>query len=492
MRRISEIVTINKIKTWKNTDIITISAGTGAGKSYFIKNILYAFAKQNNKKILMLIHRVNCVEQFRKEIIRDNKTDVIDIKTYQSLENKRFFDFSEYEYIVCDEFHYFLSDAAFNITTDISLDIILSQNKTTRILMSATGDYMKRYINNIKNIDTKDYELPNEYSFIKQLTFYNKDETLEKFIEEAISKNDKGIFFIQSVEKAFILFNKYKEHCLFNCSKSNDKGYYQYVDQEKINKMLINEKFDENILITTTCMDAGVNINDIDVKHIVLDVKDIGVLIQCLGRRRMQNEEDKIHIYIKNLNNKQLGGIETQLKQKVKKADFLREHTVKEYIQEYPRSNDYSNIVYDEIVDEDNKGTKKINELMYYKCKFDLGDIAAMKAYGDYGYCKYLINLFKYDRQYRLINEDYKRDNLAEYLETIVGEVMLTLKDRKELIDKIDVKSNGKQLKKINNLNGTLEELQLPYRIVEFKTSRLVNEKKKKYKSAWKVDKLVS
>jgi hypothetical protein len=31
MKRISEVITTKEIRTWKKTDIITITAGTGAG-----------------------------------------------------------------------------------------------------------------------------------------------------------------------------------------------------------------------------------------------------------------------------------------------------------------------------------------------------------------------------------------------------------------------------------------------------------------------------
>ena len=486
MKRISELITTNEVLRWEPNDIITISAGTGRGKSYFIKNILYNLCKQNNnKRILMLIHRVNCKEQFIKEIVRDKKTDIIDIITYQKLEylrNKgKTFDFSEYEYIVCDEFHYFLSDAAFNIMTDISLSIILSQNKI-RIFMSATGDYMKRYIENIKKLKTIPYDLETDYSFIKQLTFFNKNETLDKFIEEAVTKKEKGRFFIQSGEKAYNLYNKYKDYCLFNCSKSNNKGYYKYVDQQKINKMLEDERFNELILITTSCLDTGVNIIDNDVKHIVVDMQDIGVLLQCIGRRRIQNEDDKIYIYIKNINNKQLGGMETQLKKKIEKAEFLRKHTVKEYLKKYPRArtNDYSNIVYDEIVNEDDKGTKKINELMYYKCKFDLSDIATMKAYGEYGYCKYIKDLFKYDRKYRIIEEDYKQDGLEQYLGSIIGK-KLYKDEQKELIDVIGLKdARGRIQKSIKQFNAYFEANKIKFIIEHERKSIRVDGKIKK------------
>ncbi|MBU3177654.1 DNA helicase [Clostridium estertheticum] len=375
---VSQLVTSCKVSTWGNGEVITIKAGTGVGKSYFIKNTLYKFAQANNKRILMLIHRLNCTDQFKLELEKDKKSDIIDIKTYQSLENanKKDFDFSVYDYIVCDEFHYFLSDSLFNIFTDVSLTLILGQTKSIRIFMSATGDYMKRYINDTRHIKTRDYELPIDFKFIEKLNFYNNDETVEKLIEEAIEKGDKVIIFIQFATKAYELYKKYKKHCLFNCGKS-DK-HYKYVDKDKIKEMLINERFEELILITTTCMDAGVNIHDKKVNKIICDVIDIGVLIQCIGRKRLGNINDKIYLYIKTINNSQLSGMKTQLKLKVSKADFLRDHTIKEYLKKFIRQNDYSNIVYAESIAEDNKSTHKINELMYFKCKLDIIDIITM------------------------------------------------------------------------------------------------------------------
>lgn len=502
-KRVSELITIDKIKTWGIGDTITIKAGTGAGKSYFIKNILYAFAKKNNKRILFLIHRTNCVNQFQKEIEREKKTDVITIMTYQKLESKKLnhkvsFDFSDYEYIVCDEFHYFMSDSAFSKTCDASLNQILEQIFTTKIFMSATGEYMKRYINNIKKIDTIDYELDITYDFIKELKFFNSDESMESYIEEAIERNEKTMFFIQSATKAYELYKKYEKHCLFNCGKS-DK-HYKYVDTEKIDKMLIDEKFQETILITTTCMDAGVNINDEEVKHIICDVKDIGTLIQCIGRKRQQNDNDKICLYIKTITNEQLGGMKGQLKLKMSKADFLSEHTVKEYIEEYPRSNDYNNIVYHDTVEEDDKGTYKINELMYFKCLNDICDIDLMInekcGYGKYGYCKFLATKFGFRDEEGYYNYDIEEENnntLEKYLESIVGKKLFK-EEQKELIDKIDLRQNGKQLKSAESFNASFKEQRIPY-IIDIpprKSYRDENGKVKKEKTHWTVYKIVS
>jgi len=495
MKRVSDVITKEVIETWNNGDVITFKAGTGAGKSFAIKNVLYDYAKANGKKILMLIHRKNCVNQFQDEITRDGKLDIIHIKTYQSLESlkhnhKKDFDFSDYQFIVSDEFHYFLGDAGYNKLTDISLNMILSEENTIRIFMSATGDYMKHYINNIKKIKTIDYELPITYDFIQDLTFFNKDETMEMFIEGAIDKGEKAIFFIQSATKAYELHLKYKEYTMFNCGKS-DK-HYKYVDGEKVGKMLDKERFEEQILITTTCMDAGVNIIDEDVKHIICDVKSTNIIIQCIGRKRIQNKNDKINLYIKSMNNHQLGGMKTQLKNKLRMADFLTSHTVKEYIREYPREGDSGNMVYADIVDSDTECTMKVNQLMYFKCNLDIIDIEIMKTYGNYGYCKYLANKFGfYDEEnnrytYRTIEENYEKDLLNKYLKSIIG-LKLFKDERKELIDNINLRDNRNRIQKsIELLNAYFNENKMNYIIVHKMSSKMEDGKKKNYRY-WEV-----
>ena len=237
-RRISDVISEEDIKTWKAGDNVLIAAPMGAGKSYFCKNPLYLIAKKAGDKILMLIHRKNCVEQFTYELEEDFKTDVIDVITYQSMEFKKLhnissqIDLSQYKYIVCDEFHYFFNDSSFNNKTAVSFKMIMENKTSTHVFMSATGEhmtrYMKKYIKDNKLDAPIEYEIPFDFSFIKCLTFFNKDDTMEAFLKEGIEKGTKGIFFIQKAEKAYKLYSKYKEYCVFNCS-SNNKKYYDYV-----------------------------------------------------------------------------------------------------------------------------------------------------------------------------------------------------------------------------------------------------------------------
>lgn len=514
-RRISDVISEEDIKTWKAGDNVLIAAPMGAGKSYFCKNPLYLIAKKAGDKILMLIHRKNCVEQFTYELEEDFKTDVIDVITYQSMEFKKLhnissqIDLSQYKYIVCDEFHYFFNDSSFNNKTAVSFKMIMENKTSTHVFMSATGEhmtrYMKKYIKDNKLDAPIEYEIPFDFSFIKCLTFFNKDDTMEAFLKEGIEKGTKGIFFIQKAEKAYKLYSKYKEYCVFNCS-SNNKKYYDYVEEKKIQQILKEQRFEEQFLITTACFDAGINIIDRDVKHIVIDIVDIDSLIQCMGRKRIQDEDDKVYIYIKAISNQRLAGLKRSMEEKVKMADFYMQngYSVEKLIDKYPMQNDPNNILYDDLVyDEEGKVipgsyTKTVNEPMYFKKKEDIADYAIMlEVYKKYGYCKFLaqkLGFYNYDigkYTYRMINEEYGLEN---YLEKMVADevVLLQQKDRSELISMINAKQDGKLLKKVATLNQVLEERELDYRIKEFETTRYIedsdgNKKKKKYKNAWKI-----
>ena len=498
-KRITDLITIDMVRAWNN-NIYTITAGTGAGKSYFIKNIVYLVAEEKFERILFLVHRINCKNQFLDEIKKDKKTDTITIKTYQYLEQINDIDnyLKQFDYIVSDEFHYWISDATFNPKTEISFNAILNANHAKRIFMSATSNNISRFINGYKKIKTIDYKLDIEYNF-NDISFFHNDKTIEKLIQTFIKNKQKAIFFIQSAEKAYNLYNKYKEHCIFNCSKNNNE-YYQYVNGTKIETILNNEGFKqengikETILITTTCLDAGVNIIDTDLHYIVCDVKDYDTLIQCIGRKRIKNNEDYLNVYVKNISNQQLGGLITKTRKKVEQARYFKNHTIKEYLQEYKRQSDINNIIYNDIL-EDNNCILKVNELMYIKNTLDIFQFEVMLNKGKYGYCEFLKELLNL-KSYKFIdtkdndsNDEELKDFLNYYVENEI--VMLTKEDRKELIEKINVKSNGKLLKSIDSLNSALKERKINFMIVILgRITKTIDGKRYNYKTPWKVIKL--
>lgn len=512
MKRLTDVIKEEQILSWKLNDNILIEAPMGAGKSYFCKNTLYDIAKRNNEKILMLIHRANCVQQFQYELESDGKTDVITVITYQALEyadihNTKKYDLSNYTYIICDEFHYFFNDSQFNNKTAISFNLIMAQKNVIRIFMSATGNqmarYMRKYIRDNKLVKEKRYEMESDYSFINTLSFFFKDNTMNHILLDCVNKNEKCIFFIHSAEKAYKLFSENQKYCIFNCSKNNPK-YYKYVDEEIIVNILKEEKFNDLILITTTCFDAGINIIDTDVKNIVVDINDIGSMIQCIGRKRIQNENDKINVYVHANTNQSLAGLRRVTQSQIEMADYFHSvhYAMDKLIEKYPRQNDLNNILYDDFLRNSNGVVdrtgyvKKINELMFFKKKEDMA-IYSLMMKQKFGYCTYVAKLLGfYDEvseryTYNMMNEEYE---LESYLRKMAEEkiVLYQVKDRKDLIKQINAKQNGKLLKKASTLNQILEEREIDYRIKEYSTSQMITnpdgtKKKKKYNSAWKI-----
>lgn len=485
---VSDVIDQAEIEKWTNGDVIAIKAKTGDGKSYFIKNKLYEYAKARGDKILLLLHRENTINQFRNEIVRDGKEDTIHIRSYQYLEqsliHRRPVDIGEYRYIVVDEAHYFVADSLFNNRTDLSFEEIMNQNNSIRIFMSATIENIQEFLNVNREIETINYEIPQNYQNIKSLTFFNKDDTMVELAKQILERNEKAIFFINNATKAYKFYKSFQTVSLFNCSKSN--SLHRYVDDSTITEMLNNERFETPFLITTSCFDAGANIADESVRNIIIDMKDAETIIQCAGRKRAQSVDDTFNLYIKNVTNQQLGGFASFSNRQLEMVRYLSEHSAEELLEKYPRQDDVSGVIYDTVVN--GQIEKRVNQLKYRKKIKDIETYRNMKNLGEYGFSKYLAMKFGFynestkEYDYLVASEDY---GLRKYLERMVGVVMLTRNDRKKLIDILNIRQDGHKLKGINAVNAALEERGLPYKVKEFSTSRIVEGKKKNYKSAW-------
>jgi len=110
-----------------------------------------------------------------------------------------------------------------------------------------------------------------------------------------------------------------------------------------------------------------------------------------------------------------------------------------------------------------------------------------------------LIENFNENELIEEIMLDSDIETLEQYLNSIVGQEMLTVADRQELIKKIglidthhsNIKENNiKLLKNINTLNSYFVEIGIDFCIKSLETSRIINGKKKNFKSIWKVMRL--
>lgn len=501
-KRVSDVITRTEIEQWKQGDIITISAGCGVGKSYFVKEILYKYAKEHNYKIIMFIHRKNCVDAFELELQRDMKDNIITVTSYQKLENDklndRFEDLNNYRFIVCDEFHYFIEDATFAKCTDISFDYIMNNTPDSiKICMSATGDNIEEYLKLMCDKPTIKYTVPHTYDYIDDILFYTKNSTLDDMVDLIIKQNQKAIVFIQSAERAYDLHKKYKKNSIFVCATGN-RRCSKYVDKNKKNDMLANERFEENILFTTSCFDAGINIVDKSVRYVIVDIRDIASFIQCVGRRRVDynDPDDKFTLIIKNISKGEIEYSITETQKAIEKAEYAKEHTTEEYISKYFRESD--NIVYFDTCNGVCKAC--VNELMLYKNKQNLKLYESILEKGKLGYRMHMEEIFDLHPQYNeygvrkykyidnTLEKFFHKQSLTPYLNDNFGKYMPTVESRKELIQKINLRSNGSKLIKTRETLNSYLANDLKSDFIIRKISKTIDGKI--YRSVWVIDRI--
>ena len=134
----------DEYKEWRPGNRIYITTPTGSGKTYFVLHVLLKHAVETNKRILCLVNRRALKAQVERDIESASRElrnvdyslepeKQIDVCTYQQIENGKTFQlfremlingsparFPYYDYVVFDEFHYFLTDANYNTNTAFS------------------------------------------------------------------------------------------------------------------------------------------------------------------------------------------------------------------------------------------------------------------------------------------------------------------------------------------------------------------------------------
>ena len=504
LQYISDKLSDEIIKSWEmeSEENILIVAGTNAGKSYFIKNRLYAYCKKHNLKILYLVPRKALKNQFHKELKKNNKLDVITVMDYQALEAmiKRGSDIygylQKFDYIVNDEFHYFTSDASYNKKTIFSLNAIIGTTGAIKIWLSATADKTVKFLEQKCNVHFKRYDFEGLRKTIHLVT-YKDEKELDQIVDIGITEGIKTILFTNDLHYGVKLTERYERYATFNCSETN-YYFYKYVNKNEIKYIEENEKFKKNILITSTAMDCGLNICDDTVNNIVIhNIHDIDTIIQCIGRKRIMRETDNITVYIPEIENASLRGYMASVSRNMARAYFLEKHTVTELIEEVDkhsrRFSKIERIVYDSI--ENGVPTKVINTAAYFHFDELMKEYKQMITLGTHGFRKLLMQKLGIAQYEEFDGTDYK--DLACYLESMVVEgkstkkadrykVMKSKAEKDKFIDRLKLAHKDDYLRDLKVINGILESFCLPYRVDSFLTSTMVNGQKKSVR-AWKV-----
>lgn len=320
---------------------IFIESPTGTGKTHFIINKLFPYAAQNKRNILYLGNRTALKEQLFMEAKEKYQTnehsekqaeagttskqkksfDVIQhpdgsstltLINYQSLLGQinkltEHFLSTDFYYVIFDECHFFIEDANFNAMIAMLYENIFKFfSNSVCIFLSATIEevcsLMKSSLQNIRYYGSQIPTLSQKYIFHYtnkyrhsgyKLFFYNNNDELIRQIGGS-DKEEKWLIFTSSKIKGRIL----KEQISLQTRRTVEFLSAEEKETSTWRKITKNSKFNENVLITTKTLDNGINIQDDNVKNVVLPFCYRIEFLQMLGRKRV-DEREIVNVYVK-------------------------------------------------------------------------------------------------------------------------------------------------------------------------------------------------
>ncbi|MBD5155771.1 MAG: DEAD/DEAH box helicase family protein [Oscillibacter sp.] len=367
---------------WEPSQPVFISAQTGQGKNFFIENTLIPYVRdvlnyKNNtdQKVLILSNRLALQQQIKSRLKGNDDIDdaegriyhygdCADVMTYQSLLQReetlkkiQAKAHSRYIYTICDEAHFFTSDAMFNPhTSEILSAIVRLFQNAIRIYMSATPydcleyiiKYEREYRSNSNKPQYKDesspmafYHFERNYSYLDVKAYSSIAELYEQIVKSVNKKKEtdreKWLIFIDDKEKGEAVKGKL---LAYEKERANEHGWPQVLngaDEEtakdgkakgakataKAERILVanaKSKTDESymsmvkseelgkgtyVLITTSVLDNGVNLKGIN-NVVVSDMAKVKCL-QMVGRARTCGEDDRKTLYIKRFGGGEVG-----------------------------------------------------------------------------------------------------------------------------------------------------------------------------------------
>ena len=368
-------VLCSEIDNWKPSTPVVISAQTGAGKNHFIQNTLLPKLIEENPEqndlILILSNRIALNRQTKYKFaellveykhdakylteIRDFYTpegidhiyinfDLVTVCSYhqlykrcirstKSVNDPNFvasIDINKFKYIVCDECHFFTSDASFNRETDKILKEIVTQGQNAvRIYLSATPevafeailreefaavkeqldrkiefitvemneirttfhDYETMGINertaskfikrDVAEKSDRSYELEREKNrlsdeYCLSVAFYYMVRNYDYVVTHFYQQNEELVELVQSSVGKWIIFTDFDGAGIDKSLKEKGvesiflsrKGIESGGERKKAYNYIINsETIDKKVLVTTSVLDNGINITNTPLKN---------------------------------------------------------------------------------------------------------------------------------------------------------------------------------------------------------------------------------
>lgn len=514
---------------WIKGDVIRLTAMPMTGKTYFVKKVLVGYAKSRGERVLLLCNRTDLKRQLKIDLLEanneitptykdeeDNKEKInykeldkihtisnVTIKSYQQLNeellDKEYFGKNvdlNYEYYVCDEIHWILSDASFASTRMFTQHLFSTIPDRINILMSATMDEINDQIEKItpENRPKFNYFTGIDYSYLNVKYFKNDNDIINTINND--KSGNKWVVFVSDISKGKEIAERVE----------NSHLVYAGIESDERNNIVSTGKFNCKCLITTKCMDNGINFTDEKLTNLVIYGWDKTTFLQEIGRKRLDLKKDvptvNLYIYTR---------LKKSFSSKIKGIKEKKINQIELFLED---ENKFNRSFNDELGNIDSRLFYKVNG----SNKYEINPIGKTRVYNDLNFYEYMVEKFENEGNFAFIKEQldwlelghtFSEDNLIQdvidnesvieldkKLDKLFGEVYLNKKDREPIIEAINlIDGNHSNIKEdkivlfssITSLNDYLEKSNSMYRIKQFETSRIIEGKKKKFKQAWKL-----
>lgn len=230
--------------------------------------------------------------------------------------------YKDYKWIISDESHYFYADSLFNTSTTVSYHFIQRNfYDKIRIFMSATIEEIQQRImlenkaNHLVRTEIYNLHIPSltldtlrhrefvysterNYDYINIEIVYNESEIPPLVIES----KSKWLIFVDSIEKGKSLkqeiLSKNKELEIPKTVEFITKDYALDADTAlEMNNIVKKNKQKADILIATSVLDNGVNLQDGELRNLIVMADNETEFIQMVGRKRTDGFPVTVYLY---------------------------------------------------------------------------------------------------------------------------------------------------------------------------------------------------
>ena len=290
-------------RTWRPGERILVSAGCGTGKTSFAVGPLAEYARVEGRSILYLTPR----KALNHSLVSRHSQAGVCYRTYQAVEQELLDGqnpLSGYDYIVCDESHYFVADSTFNFRTEESWRAIAASSAVV-IYMTGTPDGLKT-LAGLAGMELREYAIPAQTGHIRKVVWTaSKAEYIDSIVRTA-KEGKKLIAFFASKTDMCRCAGRLTEAKISVETYDADGRTTKVMPDGRtttIPKLPAQDGLGYTLtaqcLLATTYLNSGVELWDAYITDVFSDILDVDETIQALYRKRCHpGERITLHVRV--------------------------------------------------------------------------------------------------------------------------------------------------------------------------------------------------